>query len=194
MNKIVPVAAAVALVLALVGCNKPGSTQIDTENAGGSAATVSDSTVPDAGAGEGSSANIGTPFTQVSNVQEAADLVGFGMDGPEDIAGYSLSAILAFTSDDPMIDMRYLKGDDEIALRKAKASDNASSDISGDYNEYAQTGTVASPADDGIEATTYGEDDLIYKMIWGHDGYVYSMTSTAGIDSDTAAQLLVQAY
>ena len=51
-----------------------------------------------------------------------------------------------------------------------------------------------SHADDGIEATTYGEDDLIHKMIWGHDGYVYSMTSTAGIDSDTAAQLLVQAY
>ena len=53
---------------------------------------------------------------------------------------------------------------------------------------------MTSPADDSIEATTYGEDDLIHKMIWGHDGYVYSMTSTAGIDSDTAAQLLVQAY
>lgn len=194
MNKFIYFVAGTALALALVGCHETGSAQIDTEQApAGSAVEVSD-TVPDADTSDGTSANTDIPFTEVSSVQEAADLVGFGMDGPEDIDGYSLSTILAFTSDDPMIDMRYLKGDDEIALRKAKASDNASCDISGDYNEYAQTGTVTSPADDSIEATTYGEDDLIHKMIWGHDGYVYSMTSTAGIDSDTAAQLLVQAY
>lgn len=194
MKKIAYVAAGTALVFALAGCHG-GSTQSSSGGTStGSATTTSSSTVPSADAGEGSSSSIGTPFTEVSTVQEAADLVGFGMDGPEDINGYSLSTILAFTSSDPMIDMRYLKGSDEIALRKAKATDNASSDISGDYNEYDETGTVTNPSDDSMDATTYGKDGLVYKMIWGHDGYVYSMTSTAGLDTDTAAQLLVQVY
>ena len=122
MNKFIYFVAGTALALALVGCHETGSAQIDTEQApAGSAVEVSD-TVPDADTSDGTSANTDIPFTEVSSVQEAADLVGFGMDGPEDIDGYSLSTILAFTSDDPMIDMRYLKGDDEMTTPAATSA------------------------------------------------------------------------
>jgi len=135
---------------------------------------------------------LATPFVECANMQEAADVAGFGMDCPESIGAFSIDYILAYTTDPSLIEVTYTKGDDEYALRKAP--DDGTADISGVYETWGQTSTFEHPTHDDVEVTAYGTDDLIYVLNWTVDDYTFSAWASAGMDEDTATTIVSQTF
>lgn len=88
----------------------------------------------------------------------AAELAGFDMTLPR-------TADILQVIEGSMIQAFYGEDGNDMLIRKASGT----GDISGDYNEYAQTETV-----DGV--TLKGENDTFSLAIWEKDGYTYSIS------------------
>ena len=84
-----------------------------------------------------------------------------------------------------MIQISYQDADgvDSIVIRKGTGSD----DISGDYNTYDETSTLDV---DGITVTTKGSEGLINVATWTNGDFSFSITATAGLDSDGITELV----
>lgn len=106
----------------------------------------------------GDDVQIPSPFIDCDSMNAAAKLAGFDMALPR-TADY-LQAI-----EGSMIQAFYGEDGNDMLIRKATGT----GDISGDYNEYAQTETV-----DGV--TLKGENDTFSLAIWEKDGYTYSVS------------------
>lgn len=145
------------------------------------------------------------PFISCETIEDAAELAGFSMKLPENPEGYSFITITAV--EDSMIQIQYTTEDDdeseasenktadsgtdsidwdtpnqdteEITVRKASGSE----DISGDYNEYPENGTIVS--DRNLTVTVKGKKGLIYTAVWARGKFTYSITAGSGIDSQT---------
>lgn len=83
---------------------------------------------------------------------------------------------------DVMFEIIYASGEDETArIRKAPGAD----DVSGDYNEYAETETVDAG---GVSVTMKGENGLVKLAIWTNGDYSYALSVENAIgQSDMAA-------
>ena len=81
-----------------------------------------------------------------------------------------------------MFEIIYASGEDETArIRKAPGAD----DVSGDYNEYAETETVDAG---GVSVTMKGENGLVKLAIWTNGDYSYALSVENAIgQSDMAA-------
>ena len=85
---------------------------------------------------------------------------------------------------DEMLEVVYVNGEDETGrVRKARGSE----DISGDYNEYAETETVSVG---GIDVLLKGDAELVKLAVWTNDGYAYSVSSEAGMTADEMMALV----
>lgn len=133
---------------------------------------------------------IPAPFTEYASMDEAAVNAGFDMKVPESVDGYSQRMIQVFdAADEPMFEVIYRSGEDEnantIHIRKAAGS----TDISGDYAEYAESDTVAVGE---IQVTMQGENGQVRLATWTNDGYTYSIGvyAEAGVSSDMMAGLV----
>ena len=116
---------------------------------------------------------IGNPMETIATMAEAEKITGFGLEAPETIQGSELSEITVISGD--TIEVDYIQNGEIIAsVRKAKGDE----DISGDYNTYSQTETVAITAGD---VTIKGNDGTYYLATWTSDGYSYSFSSEGGI-------------
>jgi hypothetical protein len=93
------------------------------------------------------------PFVDCENLDKAAQLAGFSLSVP------SAPNWVSVLDGEGMIQADYESG---MYIRKAVGS----SDISGDYNDYAQTVTV-----DGV--TLKGEKDAVSLAVWSDDSYSY---------------------
>ena len=83
---------------------------------------------------------------------------------------------------DEMLEVVYVNGEDETGrVRKARGSE----DISGDYNEYAETVSVG-----GIDVLLKGDAGLVKLAVWTNDGYAYSVSSEAGMTADEMMALV----
>ena len=138
--------------------------------------------VPDDGAGE--IVGMANPWSDAGTLAEAAE--GAGIDGfsiPEG-AEISLGEVKLTTA-------RYMDGlaeavveypAVEMTLRKGNASVAADGDISGDYNEYANTWTQNIK---GLEVTCFGNrEGAATKTIWQVDNTCYSIVAY-GLGGDT---------
>ena len=125
---------------------------------------------------------IPNPFTDHATLAEAAKAVGFELTVPEKVNGSPRRDIQTMSGE--LIQVFY--GDDgaEICIRKAPGA----GDISGDYNQYAQTKTVDV---NGSAVTMKGAEGLFMTAIWERGGYTYSILARAGM-SAAAMTALVQ--
>ena len=73
-----------------------------------------------------------SPFIDYDTLEEAEKAVGFEINVPESIDGYSEKLISVM--DGKMIQIVFVEGDKQICIRKEKGND----DISGDYTKYAE--------------------------------------------------------
>ena len=134
-------------------------------------------------AGASESQQIANPFVECATPEEAAKLAGFEMTIPETVEGYTGPVIEAVKNE--MIQAAFTgSGDDELLLRKAAGAD----DVSGDYNEYAETKTLTVGA---LTVTVKGADGLVHVATWTNGDYTFAIdASGAGISEQTVTSLV----
>ena len=122
------------------------------------------------------------PFTDFDTLAEAEKQTDFYITLPDAI-GSSNNKIYRAMNDE-MIEVIYVNGEDETGrIRKARGSE----DISGDYNEYAETETVSVG---GIDVLLKGDAGLVKLAVWTNDGYTYSVSAEAGLTADEMSALV----
>ena len=84
-----------------------------------------------------------------------------------------------------MIQVFYGEDGDDLFIRKA-AGDG---DISGDYNDYAQSDTITVS---DREVTLKGNDDAANLAIWAKDRYTYAVSASAGLSAEGMSELAAQ--
>ena len=133
---------------------------------------------------EGENVGMANPWSDVSTLDEAAAGAGLDMFSIPEEAEISLGEV-------KLSQARYMEGlaeavveypAVEMTIRKGNASVAEDGDISGDYNEYANTWTQNIK---GLEVTCFGnrEGDAT-KTIWKVDDTCYSITAY-GLGGDT---------
>jgi len=110
-----------------------------------------------------SSAQIANPFQDCKTLDEAASIAGFSFSVPKQFNGDAVTAIQAV--DGSMIQVFY---GEQLLLRKAAGTD----DISGDYNEYEETGTVTI---NGLQVTERGAGGMVMCAAWTDGTYAYAI-------------------
>lgn len=164
-----------ALALSLTACGA-----VPKESAGGEEPAVigGDSATwgPDLNGEE--DVQLPNPFTEYGSLEEAAEAAGFSMTVPETVDGCSerVFRVLGAGGEDAMLEVICRDGEAEereVRIRKAPGAE----DISGDYNQYAQSETVDVG---GLEVTMRGDNGLVHLAAWTADGYTYSLAVYGG--------------
>lgn len=113
------------------------------------------------------------PFTDFNTLAGAEKQTGFYITLPDAI-GSSNNKIYRAMNDE-MLEVIYVNGEDETGrIRKARGSE----DISGDYNEYAETETVSVGS---ITVTLKGDAGQYTLAIWTDGSYSYSLSLSDGL-------------
>ena len=134
-----------------------------------------------------STVSISNPFQDCNTFKEAADIAGFEMEAPEHFDGYANRLIQAI--DGEMIQVIFYNGDLEegdltrMLIRKGTGNE----DISGDYNDYTETGELDA---DGVIVTTKGNEDKIYVAIWSSGDFSYAIDFDEGAETDTVIEIV----
>lgn len=103
------------------------------------------------------------------------------MSAPDALEGCPQRVIQ--TMNDEMIQVIYQNGDRSVTVRKEAGS----GDISGGYNQYAQSKTVEV---NGSSVTMRGENGLFMAAIWENSGYTYAVASGAGMSAAAMTALI----
>ena len=183
------------LALSLVACGTSGNnTQNDTTDDTSNSTT--DDTTNDTGSTNSGATDTGTstdtadgsteianPYVDCETLEEAGELAGFDISVPDEIdGGYTQGTIQAVENE--MIQVIYTtEAGEEITLRKGTGTE----DISGDYTAYAEENTLDV---DGTSVTARGSDGLVYAATWTDGTYTYSITASAGLESDSVSALV----
>lgn len=128
-----------------------------------------------------SSTEIPSPFQDYETLAAAAQAAGFSLSVPETVSGFQRGGIQVLNNE--MIQVFFGSGEDEILIRKAAGSE----DISGDYNVYAETGTLTAGQ---LEITVKGNDGLVHVATWTDGGYSYAVDASAGLSEDALSALI----
>lgn len=126
-------------------------------------------------------AQMPNPFINHSTLADAVKAAGFPLSAPDTLEGYPQRVIQ--TMNDEMIQVIYQNGDSSVTVRKEAGS----GDISGDYNQYAQSETVEV---NGATVTMRGENSLVMVAVWENDGYTYAVTSGTGMSAAAMTALI----
>lgn len=122
------------------------------------------------------------PFMDFDTLAEAEKQTGFYITLPDAIGGSDNK--IYRTMNNEMIEVIYVSGDDESGrVRKARGSE----DISGDYNEYAETENVSVG---GVDVLLKGDAGLVKLALWTNGGYTYSVSAEAGVSADEMTALV----
>ena len=176
MKKLTSMLLALALVLSLAACaqsakpaaepEKPAQTEqaetTDTENV-----------------------QIPNPWTDYNSKDDAVQAAGFDLAVPDDISGCSEKSYRVLNAEgDVMFEIIYASGEDETArIRKAPGAD----DVSGNYNEYAETETVDVG---GVRVTMKDENGLVKLAVWTNGDYSYVLSVESGLSQSDMAALV----
>ena len=131
-------------------------------------------TVSAEGAEEESVIGLANPWTDAANAEEAAEGAGVGYflvpEGGTEVVGGRID-FGAFRFMDRLAEADGWVGAAELTVRKGLKQD--STDVSGDYTDYAYTWTVEA---DGWEVTCFGnEEGRMMKAVWLSDNFSYSI-------------------
>ena len=144
-------ALALCLVFSLAACSQPAAPD---------AASTPDTAASD-------TTQIPNPWTECATLADAAALTGYDFTVPDSVDGYTDISITVLT-DEQLTEVQYTTGSDRLCLRKAPGSD----DISGDYNQYAESNAVDV---DGRSVTLQGNDGQVQLATWLDGDYTYSI-------------------
>ena len=130
-------------------------------------------------------AQIPNPWTDYDSKDAAAQAAGFDLTVPDEISGCSEKSYRVLSAEgDVMFEIIYASGEDETArIRKAPGAD----DVSGDYNEYAETETVDAG---GVSVTMKGENGLVKLAVWTNGDYSYALSVESGLSQNDMAALV----
>ena len=174
MKKLMMIALAAAMALTLAACGSGGSE-------------------PEAEETEG----MANPWTEVETPEEAAEGAGVGyFQVPEEGTETSGGPVnwFCFQYMEGIAEADGAIGAAELTVRKGLKQD--STDVSGDYTEYAYTWTQEA---DGWQITCFGnEEGRMMKAIWLSDNFSYSITvrgqgdlyNTYGLGADDVVALV----
>ncbi|MBO4385096.1 MAG: DUF4367 domain-containing protein [Clostridia bacterium] len=129
------------------------------------------------------SGNVGiaNPWIDCDTLVDAAKLAGFDVTVPGKFEGYPNKVYQAVEKS--MIQVLYFDGDPAaetssmIMVRKGTGSD----DISGDYNDYPEKGSVNV---NGVDVSIKGKDGLIFNAVWTWEGYSFAINADKGITKE----------
>lgn len=125
-------------------------------------------------------------FTDCDTLADAAREAGFELTVPDAVNGAADRLIRV--ADSKMIEVIYQTSGNEAArIRKALGDE----DISGDFNEYAQTDTTTVGE---AEVTMRGSDDMVYLATWTAGGYTYAASVADGISSSDMEALVSEIH
>lgn len=143
------------LAISLAACSQPAASD---------AASTADST---SSVATSDSAQIPNPWTDCATLADAAALTGYDFTVPDSVDGYP-DVTIAVLASEQLTEVQYSSSNDRLCLRKAPGND----DISGDYNQYAESNTVDV---DGRSVTLQGNDGQVQLATWQDSAYTYSI-------------------
>lgn len=111
----------------------------------------------------------GNPIQEVSSMDEAKVLIGFGMEVPEPSEPYIKKVISVLNGSSVDVSYQTMDGNDEgYVIRKALGTD----DISGDYEEYEHIETMIIGE---YEVVMKGNGESISLATWNSGKYTYAV-------------------
>ena len=132
---------------------------------------------------EATGTQIPNPFVNYDSIEEAAKAAGFDITVPDKVDGYDGKEIQVMNGE--MIQIIFVNGEARLFVRKAAGND----DISGDYNNYAETKTVDIG---GSTVTMKGDDGAVQLAIWTNNGYTYAVMSDEAMTVENMTSLVAQ--
>ena len=183
MKKLSALLLAVILVLSLAACAQSAKPAAKPDQP--AQTETADSKNAQAETAETENVQIPNPWTDYDSKDDAAQAAGFDLAVPDEISGCSEKSYRVLSAEgDVMFESIYASGEDETArIRKAPGAD----DVSGDYNEYAETETVDV---DGGSVTMKGEDGLVKLAVWTNGDYSYALSVESGLSQNDMAALV----
>lgn len=133
------------------------------------------------------SAQTPNPFQDYATYEEAADAAQYGFAAPQSVDGYPEVSYSVMNGGE-MFQIVYRNGDGgEVTARKAPGDQT---DISGDYNQYAEERIVDTAA---LTFTVKGDGEKAFVALWMDDdsGFSYSLTAKDGMSPDAFEALVV---
>ena len=175
MKKFLIFTVTAAMLLSLAACTQNAKPSVQPETPA-QEETVSDST------------QIPNPWETCDTQSDAAQVAGFDLTAPDEISGTSTKSYQVMNSEDGEIifEIDYTSGEERTAyVRKAPGAE----DISGDYNDYAETNTVDVG---GSSVTMKGNDGLMNLAVWTNGDYSYALNLTNSVSQDELAALVAE--
>ena len=173
MKKFLIFTVTAAMLLSLAACtqNAKSSAQPETPS---QEETVSDNT------------QIPNPWETYDTQADAAQAAGFDLTAPDEISGTSAKSYQVMNGDETIFEIDYASVEERAAyVRKAPGAE----DISGDYNDYADTDTIDIG---GSSVTMKGNDGLMSLAVWTSGDYSYALNLTSGVSQDDMAALVAE--
>lgn len=131
------------------------------------------------------SVQIQNPFVDCESIEEAENLVGFGISIPEEILeGYVQTSISVIENE--LVEVNFEDSENQICFRKAKGQE----DISGDYNKYKEVELLEI---NEKNVNLKGNDGKVNVATWTDEDYSYAICSNAdgdGIDSNAIIDII----
>ena len=143
------------LAVSLAACSQPAASDAASTAGSASSSATSDT------------AQIPNPWTDCTTLADAAALTGYDFTVPDSVDGYP-DVTIAVLESEQLTEVQYSSGNARLCLRKAPGSD----DISGDYNQYAESNAVDV---DGRSVTLQGNDGQVQLATWLDRDYTYSI-------------------
>ena len=128
------------------------------------------------------SAEIPDPFTECKTMEEASQLVGFDVMGPDTIDDMDKTANRV-DADKKLIEVIYTNDDEKLTIRKAEGSE----DVSGDYTKYSNTDEVFIG---DTEVTMKGDGNKVNAATWLDGSYTYSITTNSAMERTAMTDLI----
>ena len=181
MKKLLVFTVTAAMLLSLAACAQSAKPAAKPDQP--AQTETADSKNAQAETAETENVQIPNPWTDYDSKDAAAQAAGFDLAVPDEISGCSEKSYRVLSAEgDVMFEIIYASGEDETArIRKAPGAN----DVSGDYNEYAETETVDAG---GVSVTMKGENGLVKLAVWANGDYSYALSVENAIgQSDMAA-------
>jgi len=183
MKKLLIFTVTAAMLLSLAACAQSAKPAAKPDQP--AQTETADSKNAQAETAETENVQIPNPWTDYDSKDDAAQAAGFDLAVPDEISGCSKKSYRVLSAaGDVMFEIIYASGEDETArICKAPGAD----DVSGDYNEYAETETVDVG---GVRVTMKGENSLVKLAIWTNGDYSYVLSVESGLSQNDMAALV----
>lgn len=128
---------------------------------------------------------IANPFISCDSMEKAAGLAGFEMSIPAALPDWVTETEIQVI-EGQMIEVILSDGENNMMrLRKAAGSD----DISGDYNEYADTADITIGE---LTVTLKGNEGKYNTAVWNDGDYAFAVYSAEGLAQDTLSSMIAE--